>query len=290
MRYLIRYQSRVSFTQGAVREHHCELRIAPRDDVYQRVSRATIKIEPLAQVFSWRDSFGNQVHNFCLLPPHEYYTAHLEAEVTTLTQSPNDLEVIPPDKEQKWIGHAVHAQPRLMSFLVHRSPAIPDLALIAREHGLRPPALDKGQPVLEGTQAVMGWIRENFTYTPEGRQGPGPLQPLLKERRGNCHDLAQLLIAVLRGWGVPARYVSGYRPEPAGEGPHAIPWAWAEVLIPGAGWRGFDVAANTTISAEYIAVAVGRDHCDAEPFRGVFKGAPDGKDRPDIRVQMIAQQ
>jgi transglutaminase-like putative cysteine protease len=288
VRYLIRYQSRVSFKQGPVHEHHCELRLAPREDVYQRVSRETFTIEPLAQVFSRRDSFGNRVHHFSLLPPHEYYGAHLEAEVTTRLPSPDEAETIAPAREQQWIGYAVHAQPRLLSFVVHRSPAIPDLAPMAREHGLRLPVLEKGQPLLEGAQAVMNWISENFTPRPEDREAPGPLQPLLKERRGNCRDLAQLLIAVLRGWGVPARYVAGYRPERGA--PHAIPWAWAEVLIPGAGWRGFDVTANKMINEEYIAVAVGRDPSDTEPFREVFKGAPQTQDRPDVQVQMIAQQ
>ena len=37
------------------------------------------------------------------------------------------------------------------------------------------------------------------------------LTEVLKTRKGNADDLAHLLITVLRGWEIPARFVRGYQ-------------------------------------------------------------------------------
>ena len=50
------------------------------------------------------------------------------------------------------------------------------------------------------------------------------------------------MIAIARSWGIPARYVSGYL-HVSGDGgpiPGNATHAWAECLLPGAGWVGFD--------------------------------------------------
>ena len=48
--------------------------------------------------------------------------------------------------------------------------------------------------------------------------------------------------------------------------------AWTEVLIPGAGWRGFDTSTGLLADETYIRVAVGRDAGDVITERAVFKG------------------
>lgn len=55
---------------------------------------------------------------------------------------------------------------------------------------------------------------------------------------GSCRDLAVLFIAACRTQGLAARFVSGYLPAGPGERQHMH--AWAEVLLPGAGWVAFD--------------------------------------------------
>ncbi|NCC26840.1 MAG: transglutaminase family protein, partial [Gammaproteobacteria bacterium] len=42
---------------------------------------------------------------------------------------------------------------------------------------------------------------------------------------------------------------------------------WAEVLIPGGGWRGVDPAMGLLADATYMRVAVGRDAGDVQPLR-----------------------
>jgi transglutaminase-like putative cysteine protease len=85
----------------------------------------------------------------------------------------------------------------------------------------------------------------------------GPAWPAgrtLKERVGSCRDLAMLMVESCRCVGLPARFVSGYHlvdPKPERYDLHA----WAEVYLPGAGWRGFDPSGMGVIDDRYIPLA-----------------------------------
>jgi transglutaminase-like putative cysteine protease len=61
------------------------------------------------------------------------------------------------------------------------------------------------------------------------------------------------------------------------------------VLIPGAGWRGFDATHGLVADALYVPVAVGRDSLDAAPIRGTFKGAESGE-VPAVRLRVARQE
>jgi len=79
-----------------------------------------------------------------------------------------------------------------------------------------------------------------------------------------------LFIDICRSVGVAARFVSGYclGDESAGGEMHA----WAEVYLPGAGWRGFDPSRGLSVNDDYIAVAAGQLSQDAAPTMGNFRG------------------
>jgi transglutaminase-like putative cysteine protease len=64
--------------------------------------------------------------------------------------------------------------------------------------------------------------------------------------------------------------------------------AWAEALVPGAGWIGFDATHNLLANDHYVAVAVGRDSYDAAPQRGSFKGDSAGE-QPTVKVTVQEQ-
>jgi transglutaminase-like putative cysteine protease len=65
--------------------------------------------------------------------------------------------------------------------------------------------------------------------------------------------------------------------------------AWAEAMVPGAGWVGFDATHNLLTNDHYVAVAVGRDSYDAAPQRGSFKGDSAGE-MPTVKVTVQEQQ
>jgi transglutaminase-like putative cysteine protease len=76
-----------------------------------------------------------------------------------------------------------------------------------------------------------------------------------------------------RCFGFAARFVSGYSftalpPEQAGS-----THAWAEVFLPGAGWKGFDPTHGVIVGDTHIPVAVARQPESVPPIAGTFGGA-----------------
>jgi len=118
-------------------------------------------------------------------------------------------------------------------------------------------------------------LYEAFAYAPEATEVDSPIDVALGKRKGVCQDFAHIMIATARGWGVPARYVSGYlfTKRDAGDRSAAdATHAWVEAFVPGAGWVGFDPTNNVLAGERHIRVAIGRDYNDVPPSRGVFKG------------------
>ena len=89
-------------------------------------------------------------------------------------------------------------------------------------------------------------IRNEFDYDPKATEISTPLDEVFEKRRGVCQDFAQVMIAGLRGLGLPAAYVSGYlrtvpppgRPRLQGaDATHAWVSVWCGEQL---GWIGFD--------------------------------------------------
>ena len=60
-------------------------------------------------------------------------------------------------------------------------------------------------------------------------------------------------MAVCRAVGLAARFVSGYEAgDPAYE---QMLHAWAEVYLPGAGWRGYDPTMGIAVCDRHVAIA-----------------------------------
>jgi transglutaminase-like putative cysteine protease len=88
------------------------------------------------------------------------------------------------------------------------------------------------------------------------------------------------MIAICRGWGVPARYVSGYLFTDRDGGDRSDPdatHAWVEVYLPSLRWVGLDPTNNALAGERHVAVAIGRDYADTPPSRGVFKGKAESR-------------
>ncbi|MDX2170785.1 MAG: transglutaminase family protein [Deltaproteobacteria bacterium] len=271
MKYDIAHALRLSFA-APVWEHHCELRLAPQPTSHQRVRDLSVTVEPPAEVRAHADGFGNPVHGLSLIAPHQALTATLRAKVETSLTNPFDFAVVAPDAERAWLDDALRRQPRLWSYLLHRSPLTP--ALPAVEGGdFAWPARATDKPLLEALQLVLEWMAEAIEYAPAFQSACAPLDETLATRRGGCQALAHLLVSLARAWGAQARYVLGYHdPGYLEDDAEQSLHAWSEVLIPGAGWRGLDPSTQLVTNDTYVVVAVGRDAQDCPPVRSHFKG------------------
>ena len=86
---------------------------------------------------------------------------------------------------------------------------------------------------------------------------------------GVCQDHAHIFIGLARLAGIPTRYVTGYLI--AGDISPAA-HAWAEALVPGLGWVGFDPTNEICPDERYVRVATGLDYADTAPVSGMRVG------------------
>ncbi|MCW5962448.1 MAG: transglutaminase family protein [Bryobacterales bacterium] len=98
-----------------------------------------------------------------------------------------------------------------------------------------------------------------------------PMDPesCLELGEGACRDLALVFMAACRHMGVASRFVSGYQmTDPNGAERHMH--AWAEVFLPGGGWRGFDPTHGIAIDEHFVPVAASPDPLLATPIEGGY--------------------
>lgn len=121
-------------------------------------------------------------------------------------------------------------------------------------------------------QRITARIQQTVSYQTREEAGVQSASETLTLGTGSCRDLANLFIESVRHLGFASRFVSGYL--------HAEPsfynfgstHAWAEVFLPGAGWKGFDPTIGEIVGTDHIAVAVARSPELVPPVEGSFVG------------------
>jgi transglutaminase-like putative cysteine protease len=117
-------------------------------------------------------------------------------------------------------------------------------------------------------------IRQTLTYQVREEPGVQPAALTLTKQTGSCRDYAFLLMEAARHLGLAARFVSGYLNTPPSTVNFGATHAWAEVFLPGAGWKGFDPTIGSVVGSDHIAVAVARLPDSVPPVAGTFMGLP----------------
>lgn len=106
------------------------------------------------------------------------------------------------------------------------------------------------------------------------REEPGvqSARQTLSKGSGSCRDFALLFMEAVRCLGLASRFVSGYLYAPLMADEIGSTHAWAEVYLPGAGWKGFDPTIGKIAGSDHIAVAVARLPESVPPIAGSFIG------------------
>jgi transglutaminase-like putative cysteine protease len=218
-----------------------------------------------------------------VLRPHE--------RMVTMATSVVEVEASPPPESKiAWeeARDLVAEQPDAAALdafeFVFPSPFVP----AQRElHEYAKASFPAGIPLLEAAAHLSHRVYKEFRYQPESTAIEMPLLQILKNRKGVCQDFAHIMIAALRSYGIPARYISGYlrsgKDYLGAEASHA----WVAVYLPDAGWVDFDPTNDVMPSEGHVTLAWGRDYGDVTPLKGIALGGGGQVIEVEVRVDPL---
>jgi transglutaminase-like putative cysteine protease len=265
-----------------IREAVMEARMQPRSSRRQRLVSFDLAVDPRARLYAYTDWLGNTVHHFDLPAPHDQLALAARAVVETVAPDPVPDQV---DLEE-WRRLEQDDVPEMHFDMLrpsHFARPSPALAGFVESHGLEAP----GDP-LTRLHRLSAAISGTFDYRPGLTTADSPIEHALQFRSGVCQDFAHIMLAVVRHWGIPARYVSGYlcrtadsHDRSAADASHA----WVECWLPSLGWIGFDPTNAMLASERHVVIGVGRDYADVPPTRGVYRGEAESKLEVAVQVR-----
>jgi transglutaminase-like putative cysteine protease len=266
---------------------HClnELRLTPRAFPGQKVSEASIRVEPQpAFMHNRKDYFGNDVTTLEVFEKHERMEAVSQSIVEVVPDAPGDVPTISWEESRDLIAAQSDTSCIEASEFIYYSPFVPAAPQL-REYASK--TFLPGRPLLEASQDLMKRIHTEFKYHPKSTSIDVPLTDVLRNRRGVCQDFAHVMIGVIRSLRLAARYVSGYvRPGPKVQGAQAS-HAWVGVFIPQRGWLSFDPTNNVMVSDSHITLGWGRDYGDVTPVKGITLGGGGQSVEVEVYVKSV---
>lgn len=265
------YESPVSFAR-------CSLRLEPKSGDGQQLISHKVEIKPLPGERTVRtDFFGIKTESIVIDAAHRVLRIDARSRVDV-------ARVVPPrdmaSRPWEQVREAAFASNGLAaSFPVgylFASPLVPILAPITDYAGA---SFTESRGIFVSAVDLMQRIKRDFVYDTKATEISTPLRDVFEKRRGVCQDFAHVMIAGLRGLGLPAAYVSGYlrtTPPPGkprlqgADATHAWVSVWCGAEL---GWLGFDPTNDLVIGNDHVVLAVGRDYTDVSPVDGVIVGS-----------------
>ena len=262
--------------EAPVRESVMEVWMQPQKGARQRLVSFELELDPPAQLFSYADPFGNAVYHFDV--PHPHDRLNIVARSAVDTQAPAPLpDALDMGEWDRLRSDFVRGEN--FDFLAQHGFAIETDALRAFVAEYKLDELKARDP-LTAVRTLSSTIYQAFGYQAGVTHADSPIDLALEARRGVCQDFTHIMLAICRGWGIPARYVSGYLFTDRKSGDRSDPdatHAWVEVFLPSTRWFGLDPTNNMVVGERHVAAAVGRDYADVPPSRGVYKGDADSQ-------------
>ena len=196
------YESPVSFAR-------CSLRLEPKSGDGQQLVSHTVDIRPRpAQRTVRRDFFGTHTESVLIETAHRHLRIDSRSRVSVSRQPPGRTAPSPPWESVRDLAfEAASLGPLSPVGYVFASSLVPVLQPVTAYAAASFPA---GGGILAGAVDLMHRIRNAFKYDPKATVISTPLKEVFEQRHGVCQDFAHVMIAGLRGLGLPAAYVSGY--------------------------------------------------------------------------------
>ncbi len=275
MNYDVRLQLEYEYDPPVVGGRHL-VRVAPVASAGgQRVVASSVVFDPVPfERTDGRDFFGNSFVSICYRQTHATLKVGMSARVRV--EAATAMLDVSPDPSM--LGRELAGVRSLASESPHHfvaaSPRVPldsEITAYARE------SLTRTATVQEVVRDFGERIHRDFRYDKKSTEVETSPRRVFELKRGVCQDFSHLMIAGLRGIGIPAAYVSGFLrtiPPPGAErlegadAMHAWVRAWCGRE---AGWVAYDPTNRTFAGESHIVAAVGRDYQDVSPIAGVLR-------------------
>jgi transglutaminase-like putative cysteine protease len=289
MKYRLWHETRYHYARPVTVASHLH-HLLPWHGGWQRVIKKTLTATPEPHYSAaMTDCFGNGAGYFLFDTPHAQFTVTLEAEIDVFGQT-----LPAPENTPAWekVRRTAQTPPGYQAQeFIYPSPMIAPFAAITDYMAASFPP---GRPILQGLHDAVLRMRKDFAFRAGVTEIGTPLTEVFAHKAGVCQDFSHLMIAGLRGLGLPARYASGYirtRPPPGGtkrrgaDQSHA--WVSAWLGMDGACndiWADLDPTNGLIVADEHVLLGYGRDFSDVSPLSGVILGG--GKHNVRVAVDL----
>jgi transglutaminase-like putative cysteine protease len=261
MQYHISHKTIYTYNRPVLLTPHL-LRLRPRCDGWQKLLDFSLVVEPqptgVAQI---TDLDGNSNIQLWFTEPTEQLIIKVDSKVETYIDNPFVYQLeswalkLPFDYPSSMRSQL---QPYLNPYGATIDPTAVQLAQeIADEHG----------QVLPFLSTLNDRIYQSCEYITRETGKPQPAGLTWNSKRGSCRDFAVLFMEVCRAVGLAARFVSGYQEGDLDQEERDL-HAWAEIYLPGGGWRGYDPTHGLAVSDRHIALSASAIPSYASPIVG----------------------
>lgn len=251
---------------GFAESSYNEARMTPLTTSHQEVLDASLRVIPGAVQSTYRDYFGTIVTTFDLHEPHDRLEVVATATIKTLAEMVHDQNMTLKDLNSPSLRD-LYAE-----YLAATSRTTLEPEVLGEVRDLPLPIGD----VQQTAQDVVAYVRDRVEYVRGSTLVSSTAQEVWEQGKGVCQDLTHVTISLLRGLGIPTRYVSGYLhsdPDaPIGKTIVGESHAWVEYFC--GSWVGIDPTNAEGIGIHHVIVAKGRDYGDVPPLKGIYHGGP----------------
>jgi len=242
------------------------VRLRPRSDGAQKLWRYELSVDPEpAGRADCLDQDGNVVTQLWFASPAARLCLESRFEVEPLRENPFDF-LLPADRVLTVPFAYGDPWNALLAPYIDHSAVSGIVTAFAEEI-----ARECGGRTVRFLAALNQRLFDGWRHTIRPHGDPHPAETTLEVREGSCRDMAVLFCDACRALGLASRFVSGYERAAAGHD-HPYMHAWAEVYLPGGGWRGFDPSRGLAVSKDHVAVAAARFPALATPVSGTYLG------------------
>jgi transglutaminase-like putative cysteine protease len=265
MRFEISHITEYRYAEAVTLSPHY-LRLRPREDGTVRLLDFRLHLEPQAATVTLQaEADGNVALVTWFNEPVRLLRIHTESVVETARENPFDYIISEPSARTLPVRYNPALQAVLAPSLA--GSAGPTLRKLAEEL-----AAETSFDTLRFLNALNLRLFESTRVIVRKTGAPLDPEECLTLGEGACRDLAMVFAAACRHMGIAARFVSGYQMmDPESDEKHMH--AWAEVFLPGGGWRGFDPTHGIAVDQHFVPVAASPDPQLVTPIEGYYSPA-----------------